>query len=1084
MRLFVSSPSDVAAERARVDVVAERLNGEFEGLARIEVIRWETGFYTATRSFQEAIDSAIDRMRETDMVVCILWKRIGSELDPGKWQKTDGTPYESGTVLEFETALAVSREQKGAPDVYLFRKEAPITYGAATFEAERAQHVLLDAVWKRWTETSGGHNVAGFQRFSDADEFERQLELCLRQWLERQGIVLRTVWDRRVNGSPFRGLAAFDSEHATVFFGREAPIERAIGKLREAEEGGASFLVILGASGAGKSSFLRAGLVPRATRPGIIPGLDQWRTALVLPVGDPLSSLAKALFEEGALGPELAAGDFATPALLAEAFAGGPGVGIAPVRSALERASRARAQALRYESPRPARLMLAVDQVERLFAESGAKEVDLFAEILRALVAARLASVVVALRSDAYARFQSVPGFVALLEDMGGSTYNLLPPSVTELEDIVKKPIAACYPPLAFESDAKGRSLADRLVADAKGGDALPLLQVSLGRLFDGEEKRGDGVLRAADYPGLDAAVAETAGEVIASVGAEAQAQLPALLTALVGDIAADAAGGASPVGASLDRAEFERGLPSRRLLVEAFVERRLLTTEEADGRVRLRPVHDALLRTWPQAVDIISENAALIRVRHTLLPIADDWAAAEAKAKSGYLLTSPALLAGAEHLLERFGEDLPSSMREFIEASLAADTLRRNAERRRQQKVLAAISAGLVAALILAGLAGWQWRVAERQRAIAQHELNAATQTANGLIFGLVQKFKNAGLSVRMTEEILDLTRKFEEQLLKSGETSPQLRFSLAAALDERAKALLNLGDLNKALAAAEQERAICKQFLKDEPGNAFYQRALSVADNTIGDILDEQGHHKKEYEAYHEGLVLAKALAKKFPGNAERQRDLEVSDNRVGEALISLNKPQQALPYYRDARAIAIALARKNAANNEWQSDLAFSDEKLGDVLAALGQRDKALAYYRDELAIARALAQRVPGNTLLARQPEIADNKSGDVLMALKHYHQALAFYRGARAIAEALSRQDPGNAEWRRDVEIVYNRIGNALLDLNEAQQALAFYRAALSIAEALARSGPNNTEFKNDLAYTEGRIREASLSLRR
>ena len=65
MRLFVSSPSDVMAERARVDAVAARLNGEFAGLVEIEVIRWETGFYTADRPFQQTIDAAIDSMRAT-----------------------------------------------------------------------------------------------------------------------------------------------------------------------------------------------------------------------------------------------------------------------------------------------------------------------------------------------------------------------------------------------------------------------------------------------------------------------------------------------------------------------------------------------------------------------------------------------------------------------------------------------------------------------------------------------------------------------------------------------------------------------------------------------------------------------------------------------------------------------------------------------------------------------------------------------------------------------------------------------------------------------------------------------------------
>src|SRR5579864_1282933 len=134
LRLFVSSPSDVSPERERVDVVAERLNTEFEGLADIEVLRWETGFYTADRSFQEAIDVAVDRMHGSDIVVCILWKRVGSELNPRIWRRPDGTSYESGTVLEFETAVEVSRRQTGVPDVYLFRKRAPITYASETFE--------------------------------------------------------------------------------------------------------------------------------------------------------------------------------------------------------------------------------------------------------------------------------------------------------------------------------------------------------------------------------------------------------------------------------------------------------------------------------------------------------------------------------------------------------------------------------------------------------------------------------------------------------------------------------------------------------------------------------------------------------------------------------------------------------------------------------------------------------------------------------------------------------------------------------------------------------------------------------------
>jgi hypothetical protein len=270
LRIFVSSPSDVAAERARVKLVADRLNGELEGRVRLDILRWEDAFYTAAHSFQEAIDAALGNMTATDMVLCIVWKRAGLKLNPGVWHRADGSAYESGTVLEFETAVEVSRTHNGTPDVYLFRKTADVLLRADRAGEEMEQYQLLQAVWKRWTETAEGYNTAGYQSFADADDFEAKLEACLRQWLERRGVVAKgPVWDRASKGSPFRGLAAFDTSHASVFFGRESAIARATTKLRQVP-----FLLLIGASGSGKSSLMHAGLLPRIIAPGVIAEVD------------------------------------------------------------------------------------------------------------------------------------------------------------------------------------------------------------------------------------------------------------------------------------------------------------------------------------------------------------------------------------------------------------------------------------------------------------------------------------------------------------------------------------------------------------------------------------------------------------------------------------------------------------------------------------------------------------------------------------------------------------------------------------------------------------------------------------------
>ena len=107
LRVFVSSPSDVAGERARVKLVADRLNGELEGIVRLDILRWEDGFYTAAHSFQEAIDQAVGNMSATDMVLCIVWKRAGLKLNPAIWRRSDGSSFESGTVATETASFSV-----------------------------------------------------------------------------------------------------------------------------------------------------------------------------------------------------------------------------------------------------------------------------------------------------------------------------------------------------------------------------------------------------------------------------------------------------------------------------------------------------------------------------------------------------------------------------------------------------------------------------------------------------------------------------------------------------------------------------------------------------------------------------------------------------------------------------------------------------------------------------------------------------------------------------------------------------------------------------------------------------------------
>src|SRR5580693_4635616 len=116
LKVFISSPGDVGQERMIASRVLERLQGEFSGYVEIIPILWEHEPLLATSHFQKQIVAP----SQTDIVVCILWSRLGTRL-PDQFKRADGTMYASGTEWEFEDAYA-SFSTTGKPDLLVYRK--------------------------------------------------------------------------------------------------------------------------------------------------------------------------------------------------------------------------------------------------------------------------------------------------------------------------------------------------------------------------------------------------------------------------------------------------------------------------------------------------------------------------------------------------------------------------------------------------------------------------------------------------------------------------------------------------------------------------------------------------------------------------------------------------------------------------------------------------------------------------------------------------------------------------------------------------------------------------------------------------
>ena len=1102
-RLFVSSPSDVMVERRRVENVASRLNGEFAGVARFEVIRWETKNYQAFSTFQAQIPRSVD----CDLVIGILKWRLGTELPPEFSEKLlNGDSFPSGTAYEILTAIEKRQKSLELPDIYVFRfSGSSPTLAIEDPNRGKIEHdwQVLKTFFQNWFLTEKGHFKAAFNPYASEDDLEKQLEQLLRNWMAEKVASGRAVrWPIAVKGSPFCGLAAFDAKHAPVFFGRDHDISRAVDLWRGAIQRQSPYLLVIGASGSGKSSLARAGLVPRLTTPGVVPEVDIWRVAVIRP-GDspqgPIAALAAALMQSeaglsrdeegrGAALPEIAQGDSRTPADFAAVLRHADSSAIRPILNALDSVARAEHDRGNYSRDVRCDLVLLIDQLDELFAVSvGDAERNALLDLVAAMVATGRIWVLTTLRADLYPRMLGQPALKKLKEE--GATFDLAPPGPTELAEIVRSPAEAAG--LIYETDAaSGESLDTRLLRDAEEPDMLPLVQLALSRLFEGRQQVG-GELRLPlavyrDLGGLQGIIDEAGERAIASVSEQDRARLPRLLRQL----AVPARDRTLTAGDALT----VRALPltevapdaAARTLLDALVAARLLTVggNEADGaEAQVRLTHQRVLEDWARARSIVAESSDFYRVRSDIEESRRRWTNG---GRRGELLLARGLpLAEAENLISKYSDELTPDLRNYVMAS-----------RKRARRVqMVGWTAAAVFGLLAIG-AGFEWRIASEQRAEAEsarqqaqverdranQALGLATETANGLVFDLAQKFRDViGIPAATIKDILDRARQLQDQLLTFGESSPDLRRAQGSALGVTSVTLLDIGDTAGAIAVAEQARDIFRTLLLDQPESADIKRELSVAYAHVGDVQKAQGKLPAALASYQENLTISGGLAQSDPGNAGRQRDLSAAYEKVGNVYVAQGNLPAAITSFQAALVISERLAESDPSNAGWQSDLLVSHKDVADVQLAQGNLPAAITSFQAALVISERLAESDPGDARWQLDLSVVQERFGDVEVAQGNLPAALTSYQASLAIRERLVRSDPGNTGWQSELSVSYDKIGDVQVAQGNLPAALASYQTGLAIRERLAKSDHGNAGWQRDLSVSYDKVGEVQLA---
>jgi hypothetical protein len=975
IRIFVSSPGDVGEERAIAHRVIERLKFRYAARADLEVLLWEHLPLVATKSFQEQIPDA----GEFDLVVMVVWSRMGTRL-PDAIQREDGSRYESGTEYEFEQALAASRK-RGLPSLIVYRKTARVMVELSAQEGDllelTRQKKSVEAFIDRWFKSPDGSFHAAFHPFESSAQFEDLLERHLRGLIDGKigaraagpaAAASQPLWDQ---GSPFRGLERFDFEHGMIYFGRTAAANDVLNALRQQAAAGCPFVLVFGKSGVGKSSFVRAGVLPLLCDPGVIEGIRHWRRAIFEPsdsTGDSLDGLAAALFTETAL-PELK--EATTEEELAKLLRTSPDAAVPLLRSTLNSIAKttglaAETQARSASEGSPVRLVLAIDPLEEIFSRPGATHDDRARLIaaLAALAKSGLVWVIGTMRSDFYERCGELPGLLAL--KAGSGQYHLAPPTSAEISRMIRLP--AQLAGLQFEEDEQEGPLED-VLKDAAAEDpaGLPLLQFALDEIYKRSKAAETGLLTFAAYRelgGIHGAIRTRAEETIADVEKQLGDRLPktfANVFSLLVGVNQVTEHSVVRRYAYLDRITAD---PDRRALVDALIAARLFMTDiDDENRPVVTLAHEALLHHWPRLQHWIEENRDFLRIRGRVAAAAARWR--EESREPAYLLSDGKPLAEAEHLLQQHRGELAPDSIEYIEASSAAVRALHLRARQRNRRILVTISTALVAALIFGVVSFFLFQEARRQREIAlnnekyaqgqeriakqkateaseQREsatkrARAAQQLIEFLLADLRDSLapdnaRDAGLIAKISKEVVD-----HYHSLDSASDTPEVK-------REHANKLLGVANIFRKMARFEEAANLAQMSLD------LRQSAASAPDKDLLETLDllgtchnQLGHYPQAERFYLQAIDETVKLP-------------EDKATRTGRATGRLAEFYRQMGRYVESDNLhrqAISRAEANLAADDL--DLATRYNDYGELLRYRGNLSESEKYLQKALDIA---------------------------------------------------------------------------------------------------------------------------------
>jgi DNA-binding winged helix-turn-helix (wHTH) protein len=819
-----------------------------------------------------------------------------------------------------------------------------------------------------------------------------------------------------LHASPFRGLEAFEEQHAAIFFGRKLSVDQLVQVVVAQAQAACAMVLVLGPSGAGKTSLVQAGLIP-ALKAGAAPAesgiaisshvqldcADMGQSGL-------LETLASVLLD-AEIGERLLFENTSAAALAQRLTHDLPG---------LIEQLQARLPAIQ--------LLLFIDRFEAVFRLPHISDVDraVFINVLDQLARSGTMQLVLACRNDFYPHLASYPALMNL--KLSGGHYDLTPPGSADIAQIVRHPAQVAQ--LRYTVDDKGEGLDDVLCHAARSGpDSLPLLQYCLQELY--RQRTPDGELTHAAFHamgGLEGAIGARAEQVISALGAAQIAALPHVLSQLVLVAEDESTFSSRRVPWSALRNDAENKL------VQALVDAHLFVSDLQGGVPFFGIAHEALLRRWPRVVAWIEEHRQALQVRSRISAHANRWQ--ESGRRRDMLLPSGTQTNQARQLLATSGFGLTPQEQNFIQSSLQSE---RHGERVRMAVMI--VVAGLA---LLAGGLGITARSAQTQ---AEAHRAEAEDLMGYMLGEFVEKLRPLG-KLDLLDSISNRALKYLSDPSKGNDGNIALA-QHAKSLQLISEVRIERADPIGASTALLAGRSILQKQLKTSPNDLRLLKSAGENAFWLGQIHLDQKEWEQARRYFEEYAEYADRQAAIEPQSIEAWIEQSYAHSNLGTVALRSSSLERAANEFALSVTLKERAYKQQPENKRFASDLANSLSWQASAYIQLGKLALAQALNDRELVLLQSLYSKNPTEPVWGNRLATAWTHQSKLKLAKGDIQGSSDASRKAYSLRLSIAEKDPSNRTWQRDVYISELSVietetvkQQALLRLNKLQQNVA------------------------------------------